>query len=317
MKLPQTFVSSSICILIYFLTPHECTADFSCSPGHGWMLRKPFFSTCIKVVTSLKKWGEARKICLAEGGDLVKLSTKADIVFLLDKVLVKTADYWTGLKFSSKENSFTWNDVIAKTLISGWSLVKPGPGNGDLCFFLRTTLIGAFGRDLCTMRKQVICEFPPVCENNTYGPNCSETCSPYCGGGNSSCDRINGSCVFGCIDGYQGALCDSICENNTPSPTETVSSTRVLLRFSTPKTPSLLGELCDSEIKSAPSKTRMHVYTDVAIASSIIFFIVVLCVCIAMVPIDRNMHQTRNSTRRNSSMECEEEPFSFGCITPT
>ena len=47
-----------------------------------------------------------------------------------------------------------------------------------------------------------------VCVNYAYGKNCSEKCSPYCTGAYNQCDRINGSCTFGCLDGYQGELCD-------------------------------------------------------------------------------------------------------------
>ena len=47
-----------------------------------------------------------------------------------------------------------------------------------------------------------------VCEDNTYGPNCVKKCSPYCAGANNSCDRFDGSCVYGCIDGYFGDFCE-------------------------------------------------------------------------------------------------------------
>ena len=52
-----------------------------------------------------------------------------------------------------------------------------------------------------------------VCENNTYGANCSKHCSPQCAA-NNSCDKINGTCAFGCVHGYQGAFCDRGGEEN-------------------------------------------------------------------------------------------------------
>ncbi|KAK3778575.1 hypothetical protein RRG08_059543 [Elysia crispata] len=68
----------------------------------------------------------------------------------------------------------------------------------------------AYGGDLVQISNMLELNHNLVCENNTYGPNCLDKCSPYCDGANSSCDRINGSCIFGCLDGYQGAFCDSV-----------------------------------------------------------------------------------------------------------
>ncbi|KAK3705405.1 hypothetical protein RRG08_033985 [Elysia crispata] len=86
--------------------------------------------------------------------------------------------------------------------------------------------------------------------------------------------KINGSCEFGCLDGYQ-------------------------------------GELCDSEIKSATSWNWTPIYTTEAIIYSIVFFMAVFLACVAMVPMNRNKHQARSSTRQNSSIECEEELVYF------
>ncbi|KAK3751427.1 hypothetical protein RRG08_051153 [Elysia crispata] len=113
------------------------------------------------------------------------------------------------------------------------------------------------------------------CKENTYGSNCSQVCSPFCGGANNSCNRINGSCVFGCLDGYH-------------------------------------GELCGSEIKSATSWNWTPIYTTEAIISSIVFFMVVFLACVAMIPINRAMNEAKSSTRQKSSTECKEELVYFG-----
>ena len=43
----------------------------------------------------------------------------------------------------------------------------------------------------------------------TYGVKCSKGCSQHCGGKDKACNNINGSCVYGCVDGFEGELCDS------------------------------------------------------------------------------------------------------------
>ncbi|PVD24654.1 hypothetical protein C0Q70_15138 [Pomacea canaliculata] len=43
------------------------------------------------------------------------------------------------------------------------------------------------------------------CENGWYGNSCVETCG-HCEGGNSTCDKINGSCPF-CGGAFQPPLC--------------------------------------------------------------------------------------------------------------
>ena len=47
------------------------------------------------------------------------------------------------------------------------------------------------------------------CPQNTFGVNCSETCSQNCGGSNNACDNVNGFCTFGCDHGYQGKRCQT------------------------------------------------------------------------------------------------------------
>ena len=53
------------------------------------------------------------------------------------------------------------------------------------------------------------CSFTTECSNKTYGVKCSKGCSQHCGGKDKACNNINGSCVYGCVDGFEGELCDS------------------------------------------------------------------------------------------------------------
>ncbi|KAK3751428.1 hypothetical protein RRG08_051154 [Elysia crispata] len=160
-----------------------------------------------------------------------------------------------------------------------------------------------------------------ACEDNTYGPDCLEKCSPNCGGANNSCDTINGSCVFGCLDGYRGALCDSVCENNTygencskPCSPNCASNNTCDKINGTCVFGCLYGyqgALCDIEIKSVTARSRNIIYTTTAIISSVVFFLVVLCACGAMVPMNRAMNQPWGSTGHNSQTEYEEQPFYY------
>lgn len=52
------------------------------------------------------------------------------------------------------------------------------------------------------------CFLSTGCENNTYGMDCSKKCSEGCV--NGSCDVKDGTCLHGCLDGYNGNKCFGI-----------------------------------------------------------------------------------------------------------
>ena len=41
---------------------------------------------------------------------------------------------------------------------------------------------------------------------NSYGEHCRKPCSKHCV--NGACDRFNGSCISGCVDGFIGDQCN-------------------------------------------------------------------------------------------------------------
>ena len=57
--------------------------------------------------------------------------------------------------------------------------------------------------------KTYVLFFHAACEDNTFGADCSETCSKTCAGPKKLCNHVNGSCIFGCDDGYQGERCEN------------------------------------------------------------------------------------------------------------
>ncbi|KAH9494736.1 hypothetical protein Btru_017747 [Bulinus truncatus] len=52
------------------------------------------------------------------------------------------------------------------------------------------------------------------CPHGTFGVDCFENCSSNCKPANV-CHPVNGTCMGGCQDGYQGETCNIICDNNT------------------------------------------------------------------------------------------------------
>ena len=44
------------------------------------------------------------------------------------------------------------------------------------------------------------------CENSRYGVNCSSSCG-HCLGGGEQCHNVNGTCLSGCVPGWQDGLC--------------------------------------------------------------------------------------------------------------
>lgn len=43
------------------------------------------------------------------------------------------------------------------------------------------------------------------CDSGTYGINCQHICG-HCRGGNP-CNKVDGLCLDGCYEGYNGSLC--------------------------------------------------------------------------------------------------------------
>lgn len=66
----------------------------------------------------------------------------------------------------------------------------------------------------------------------SYGKNCAHKCSTHCNG--DDCDRLNGSCLTGCKDGYRGEKCDCLYENlqSYPPYQSSLSATSWIVGFS-------------------------------------------------------------------------------------
>lgn len=66
----------------------------------------------------------------------------------------------------------------------------------------------------------------------SYGKNCAHRCSTHCN--DEDCNRLNGSCLTGCKDGYRGEKCDCLYENlqSYPSYQSSHSATPWIVGFS-------------------------------------------------------------------------------------
>ena len=73
-----------------------------------------------------------------------------------------------------------------------------------LLFFARTFKTK---KNLVLKKKTTSFSFTTECNTTKYKANCSEKCDPICGGPQDACGILNGWCIAGCVDGYQGEKC--------------------------------------------------------------------------------------------------------------
>ncbi|GFS11395.1 multiple epidermal growth factor-like domains 10 [Elysia marginata] len=157
-----------------------------------------------------------------------------------------------------------------------------------------------------------------------YGADCKKPCSPLCKGAVKACDFVNGSCVFGCEDGYQGVLCDAACANNTYgancsskcSPNcrgrdKLCDHTNGLCLFGCENGNE--GPLCNVSKAEAYNAIdqKGHVSTLAAILSSLAFAGVVLTVCLIpafLLPKDEVGTTTTGENTQAPQMEQKEFP---------
>lgn len=75
-----------------------------------------------------------------------------------------------------------------------------------VCQFIEFLLIWYINisTQLCTRVRML--RFNMTACFQSYGENCQHPCSQHCY--NKNCDRFNGSCLTGCMDGFYGKRCD-------------------------------------------------------------------------------------------------------------
>lgn len=136
-------------VLIEFTDPETCE--------QGW---EYFDGSCYKIASENLTFASARNSCVAQGADLVKISSEEENTFLTEKALDKA---WIGLK-KAQDDSFYWQDgsaVSYKKWKDGLSRSNPcvvmdvnGTWQDSLCSFTPNKYICEQGK---YQRKKVTC----------------------------------------------------------------------------------------------------------------------------------------------------------------
>ncbi|KAK3753954.1 hypothetical protein RRG08_006334 [Elysia crispata] len=159
----------------------------SCPPG--WFTSKTSRS-CIKLFLSKKSWDNARKACQAQGADLlINYNKEKEKLIYEERDTLVREKFWIGLNDRNHEGDFTWLDDRQKITNVPWYRGEPNNyRNRQDCVLVnkkRNKEASLFDRE-CSYAIFFICEFS--LEN--------------------ACDKITGSCISGCDEGYQGQRCD-------------------------------------------------------------------------------------------------------------
>ncbi|KAK3802316.1 hypothetical protein RRG08_007584 [Elysia crispata] len=165
-----------------------------------------------------KTWFRARDGCKTVGADLlINHSKEKEKLIYEGKRSYDNFEFWIGLNDRSHEGDFNWLDKKEKITGVPWKDNKTGRYNkGKNCVVIvrKRNQDAHFLDQPCFLKAFYMCEFYTTCANQTYGANCSKKCSTNCRGPNSDCEDVNGFCIFGCDDGYQGVKCKQACDSN-------------------------------------------------------------------------------------------------------
>ncbi|KAK3765887.1 hypothetical protein RRG08_053115 [Elysia crispata] len=173
--------------------------------------------SCIRPVLMRKTWTRARDSCKTVGADLlINHSKEKEKLIYEDKRSYVNFEFWIGLNDRSHEGDFNWLDKRKKITGVPWKNNKTGRYNkGKNCVVIvrKRNQDAHFLDQSCFKKAYYMCEYYTTCANQTYGANCSKKCSTNCRGPNSDCEDVNGFCIFGCDDGYQGVKCEQACDS--------------------------------------------------------------------------------------------------------
>ena len=134
----------------FFLTPFMLTDPETCA--QGWQY---FDGSCYKVASESDAFVPARSSCLAQGADLVKISSTEENTFVKDEA---SDEIWIGLEKTQDDDSFYWKDG-SEVSYKNW---KDGSPGNDTCVVM----------DVNGKWRDSQCSFTPskyVCEQGKYG----------------------------------------------------------------------------------------------------------------------------------------------------
>ncbi|KAK3736652.1 hypothetical protein RRG08_000252 [Elysia crispata] len=163
-------------------------------------------------------WTNARIQCQSHGADLLINYTKEkeDVIYETKNSYIGER-FWIGLNDRAEEGNFYYLTAKAKITDVHWGKRYAGVKENPDCVDITKNyqLQVEFNTVTCLTKNFFICEFHLACKDNTFGAYCSETCSKNCAGPNNACHNVNGSCMFGCVDGYHGERCQDQCNAKT------------------------------------------------------------------------------------------------------
>ncbi|KAK3798709.1 hypothetical protein RRG08_002028 [Elysia crispata] len=174
----------------------------------------------------------ARKKCQTLGGNLLNHYDKT-----IEKMIYETKGqkikrvFWTGLNDLKKEGDFYWLNGTQKVTNVPWKNYGPDGYEYRDCALLMETksLQVTFIHQHCDFSFQYICEVIPAfmafvlmavmrdikekdARINVISQLLEQTVQKLAvkrvGGQNTTCNNVNGYCIFGCVDGYQGDRCE-------------------------------------------------------------------------------------------------------------
>lgn len=210
-------------------------------------------STCIKLFQDKLTWQAARDFCKSNDGDLIIILDEEMNKFLGKFLKDFEQDYWIGLNVRKVNGDYGWLSNSQRAHYIKWAPGQPNSGEENNCVQMRNPQKG-WSTQNCRRRNTFLCErfgdshkkcsnrcagldnqcdfkegtcilgckagykgafCEKVCDDFTFGENCSGQCSPNCAGLNMTCDHKNGTCTFGCDTGYKGPLCDIDIKNTS------------------------------------------------------------------------------------------------------
>ncbi|CAK6965865.1 C-type lectin domain family 4 member E-like, partial [Scomber scombrus] len=113
-------------------TPEPEPSDSSVKCDAGW---EQALGKCYYFSITYSSWKDSRRLCQSVGGDLVKIDSEEEQIFLnktLGDIMRCHEDkFWIGLTDSKEENKWIWVDgSLLNTSLSFWFKGEPDNWNG-------------------------------------------------------------------------------------------------------------------------------------------------------------------------------------------
>ncbi|KAL9957163.1 hypothetical protein ACROYT_G038767 [Oculina patagonica] len=185
---------------------HVCNDPETCA--QGWQY---FDGSCYKIASESLAFASARNSCVAQGADLVKISSSEENTFVRDEASGET---WIGLE-KALDNSFYWTDE-SRAFFTNW---KDGSPGSDDCAVMDVN--GTWRDSLCSFTpSKYVCEQAPHYYLGCYEDSAIPPTFVFNPSGYKESRMTPGLCMHKCGTEYftyaalkRGNLC--LCSNST------------------------------------------------------------------------------------------------------